>query len=128
MRSWPLLFSLIIVARLFAAEEESLQVRVINSDTNRIPAQTVAPKYPRKARRDRIQGEVQVCFDVDRDGRTRRIAVRNSTHRAFEKTSIKAIRASTFRPIGKDEQLQAIKTCRTFVFSLQPVKKRVEES
>jgi hypothetical protein len=62
---------------------------------------------------------VQVCFDVDRQGRTRRIAVRNSTHRAFEKPSIKAVRASTFRALEDSDPLQAIKTCRTFIYSLE---------
>jgi len=110
----------ILVASAFAADEQSLVAYVIDSSTDRIPSHTVAPEYPRKARRDRVEGEVQVCFDVNREGRTRRIAVRNSTHRAFEKPSIKAVRASRFRPIGKDEPLPAIKSCRTFIFSLEP--------
>ncbi len=103
------------------ADEESLYAQVIDVDTKRLPVHTVAPKYPRKARRDRIEGEVQVCFDVDRKGRTRRIAVRHSTNRAFESPSIRAVRASTFRPLKKDQPLQVVKSCRTFRFSLQPV-------
>ena len=103
------------------ADEESLYAQVIDVDTKRLPVHTVASKYPRKARRDRIEGEVQVCFDVDRKGRTRRIAVRHSTNRAFERPSIRAVRASTFRPLKKDQPLQVVKSCRTFRFSLQPV-------
>ena len=110
-----------IVAPAFAADEQPLLARVSDSNTARIPTQTVAPDYPRKARRDRIEGEVQVCFDVNREGRPRRVAVRTSSHRAFEKPSIKAVRASSFRPLGKDEPVPAIKTCRTFIFSLEPV-------
>lgn len=94
---------------------------VADTETHRIPLQTVSPVYPKKARRDRIEGEVQVCFDIDRKGRTRRIAVRRSTHRWFERPSIRAVKASTFRPLDDDQELQAIKSCRTFVFSLQPV-------
>ena len=103
------------------ADEESLYAQVIDVDTKRLPAHTVAPKYPRKARRDRVEGEVQVCFDVDRKGRTRRIAVRHSTNRAFERPSIRAVRSSTFRPLKKNQPLQVMKSCRTFRFSLQPV-------
>ena len=110
----------IVIAPAFAADEQPLVAYVIDSSTDRIPAQTVAPEYPRKARRDRVEGEVQVCFEVTREGQTRRVAVRNSTHRTFEKPSIKAVRASSFRPLGKDEALPAIKSCRTFVFSLEP--------
>ena len=123
MRRWLLLCALAIVTPTLADDEKPVVAHVIDSSTDRIPAHTVAPEYPRKARRDRIEGEVQVCFDVDREGRTRRIAVRNSTHRAFEKPSIKAVRASSFRPIDKEETLPAIKFCRTFIFALEPVEK-----
>ncbi len=120
MHRWFILLVFFIVSPVFAEDEEPLEARVVDSPTNRVPLLTVAPEYPRKARRDRIEAQVQVCFDVDRGGRTLRIAVRNSTNRAFEKPSIKAVRASTFRPIGKDEALQAIKSCRTFIFSFEP--------
>jgi TonB family protein len=119
-RPCPLLVFLILAAPLFAAEEEILMARVIDSSTDRIPNLTVAPEYPRKARRDRVEGEVRVCFDVDRAGRTRRVAVRRSSDRAFEKPSIKAVKASTFRPIGADDARPPIKSCRTFIFSLVP--------
>lgn len=122
MRLW--LFVFIFAAPVLVADDEPLLAHVIDSSTNRIPALTVAPQYPRKARRDRIEGDVQVCFDVDREGRTRRIAVRNSSNRAFEKPSKDAVRASTFRPLGKDDELQSIKSCRTFIFSLEPVEEK----
>ena len=118
----------ILAASTFAADEQSLVAYVIDSSTDRIPSHTFAPEYPREARRDRVEGEVQVCFDVNREGRTRRIAVRTSTHRAFEKPSIKAVRASSFRPIGKDEPLPAIKSCRTFIFSLEPAEVDLDEA
>ena len=123
MRYWLFAVAFVGLTAAFAADQTPLVAHVIDSSTNRMPAHTVAPEYPRKARRDRVEGEVQVCFDVDRNGRTRRIAVRNSTHRAFEKPSIKAVRASSFRPISKDEKLQAIKSCRTFIFSLVPIER-----
>ena len=64
--------------------------------TDRKPLNTVVPVYPEKARRERIEGEVQVCFEITRDGRTRRIAVRKSTHRIFEKPSRRAVRSMRF--------------------------------
>ena len=104
-----------------ASADDSLHARIVDDDTDRIPVHTVAPEYPRKARRDRIEGEVTVCFDIDRKGRTRRIAVRHSSNRQFEKPAIRAVRASTFRPLMDDEPLQIAKTCRTFVFELVPL-------
>jgi TonB family protein len=120
--------ALILVASAFAVDEQSFVARVIDSSTERVPSHTVVPEYPREARRDRVEGEVQVCFEVNREGRTRRISVRTSTHRAFEKTSIKAVRASRFRPVGRDDPLPAIKSCRTFIFSLEPAEVELDEA
>jgi TonB family protein len=86
-----------------------------------MPLLTVMPDYPETARRDRIEGEVQVCFEITRDGHTRRIAVRTSTHRLFEKPAIRAVRASTYVPLSKNAVLSGIKACRTFRFTLEPV-------
>ncbi len=92
-----------------------------DSATNRVPLHTVIPDYPRTARRDRIEGEVQVCFNITRRGYPTRIAVRRSTHRVFEKPSRRAVRKSTWLPIGSDEPTTGIKACRTFRFNLVPV-------
>lgn len=88
--------------------------------TDRVPVYTVVPDYPKVARRDRIEGEVQVCFEIDRKGRTRRVAVRRSTHRLFEKPARRAVKQSTYAPLPKDAEVPAIKACRTFRFSLEP--------
>ena len=92
-----------------------------DAETERTPQITMIPDYPKVARRDRIEGEVQVCFDITRAGRTRRIAVRRSTHRIFEKPAIRAVRASTYEPLPKDAEMSGIKSCRTFRFTLKPV-------
>ncbi len=91
-----------------------------DSSTDRVPLHTVIPDYPRTARRDRIEGEVQVCFNITRSGHPTSIAVRRSTHRVFEKPSRRAVRKSTWLPIGKDEPMSGIKACRTFRFNLVP--------
>jgi len=81
----------------------------------------VVPEYPEKARQARIEGEVQVCFDINREGKTYRLAVRSSTNRMFEKPSLRAVRASTYKPVPKDMAVPGIKSCRTFHFFLEPV-------
>ena len=121
MRRYYAVAALALFCTALHAADDVPRAVVIHGDTDRVPVQTVAPKYPRKARRDRIEGQVQVCFDVDRRGRTRRIAVRHSSHRTFEKPSKKAVRQSTFKPLNDDEPIQAMKVCRTFVFALEPV-------
>ena len=96
-------------------------VENFDSDTDRMPLLTSVPDYPEVARRYRIQGEVQVCFNITRDGYPRRIAVRSSTNRLFEKPAMKAIRKSTWVRLDDDEAMSGIKACRTFRFTLVPV-------
>ena len=96
-------------------------VEPVDSDYDRQPLHTVVPEYPEKARRERIEGEVQVCFDITREGFPRRIAVRRSSHRYFEKAARKAVRRSTWQAIPQGQDVPAIKACRTFRFALVPV-------
>ncbi|MEM6511369.1 MAG: energy transducer TonB [Pseudomonadota bacterium] len=91
------------------------------ADVQRVPLHTTIPAYPKLARRDRIEGDVEVCFFVDRRGRPSKIAVRRSTHRMFEKPSIRAVRASRYEPLDKDAVMSGIKTCRTFIFRLESI-------
>lgn len=100
------------------AESDVIRASVVDSDLQRTPVTTIAPVYPRKARRDRVEGEVQVCFNIDRKGRPHRVAVRRSTHRTFERPSIRAVRASAFEPLDEGATPRSIKTCRLFMFSL----------
>ena len=109
-----------------SAAEEGVEPR--DSRTDRVPRKTVIPEYPDTARRDRIEGEVQVCFDISRQGYPRRIAVRSSTHRVFERPAMKAVRGSRWQPLEKGKALPAIKACRTFRFSLVPVGEDADQS
>ena len=104
-----------------AAEDDSDITHFTGDTGDRMPLQTVVPVYPERAIADRIEGEVQVCFNVDREGRTSRIAVRRSSNRLFEKPAMLAIRGSTYAPLPQSENLSGIKTCRTFRFLLDPV-------
>lgn len=110
----------VLAASAAAATDD---VEQVDSSTDRVPLHTMIPDYPQVARRDRIEGEVQVCFDITRDGLPQRIAVRKSTNRLFEKPARKAVRDSTWVPLKKGEVDAGIKACRTFRFSLVPVQK-----
>lgn len=112
-----LLLSLLATASL---AETTVVMRFIDHGSDRVPKHTVAPEYPPVARRDRIQGEVQVCYQIDRKGRPYRVAVRSSTHRVFERPALRAVKASTYMPLQDYETTTGIKTCRTFRFELEP--------
>ena len=118
---WLLLFALALALGASAADDVAELAHLMDDSSDRKPLQTMVPHYPEKARRQRLTGEVEVCFKVDREGNTSRIAVRRSTHRIFEKPSILAVRASTYFPLDEDQKLPGIKTCRTFRFQLMPV-------
>ena len=45
----------------------------------------------------------------------------STSHSVFERPSIDAVRASTFKPLPPDRKPSGIKTCRTFRFYLSPV-------
>ena len=114
--------TLLLLSALAAAQDDDRVEHFVDDLSERQPLNTVAPAYPVKAQRARLEGDVQVCFNIDKDGRPHRIAVRQSTNRVFEKPAVRAIRASSFAKLGPDEVPSGIKTCRTFFFRLEPVR------
>lgn len=115
------LIVLAILAANSAFSAEPDITHVTDQSSKRVPLNTVAPIYPEIARRDRVEGDVQVCFNVDREGRPYRIAVRSSTDRIFERPSMRAVRASRYVAIPQEQEVPGIKTCRTFRFRLESV-------
>lgn len=120
-RRWLVVPVTFIALGVFAEDDDADVTHLTDDSTDRKPLQTMVPTYPEKARRERLTGEVEVCFHVDRDGKTSRVAVRRSTHRIFERPAVLAAKASTYYPLAEGKKLPAIKTCRTFRFQLTPV-------
>lgn len=119
--NWIQSLPLLMLSVVLLADENAMVTAVPDDVGEREPLLTVVPVYPEKARRARVEGEVQVCFNVSREGKTSRVAVRSSTNRIFEKPSRVAVKASTYRPLAADKELSGIKTCRTFRFHLTAV-------
>ena len=88
--------------------------------SDRVPHVTVSPTYPAKAVRERIEGDVMVCFRIDVHGRIRGARIEYSSHRLFHKPALKAIRRSSFEPAGPGQPPET-RTCRTFRFRLEPL-------
>jgi TonB family protein len=114
----PVLVAGIAVAMPAVAQDS---VEPADTEFDRMPVNTIIPEYPEKARLERIEGKVQVCFDISREGFPQRVKVRRSTHRYFEKPARDAVRRSTWRPIPHGQKVPGIKACRTFRFTLEPV-------
>ena len=103
------------------ADEELRTRHVIDTSTDRTPLRTSFPRYPRIARRDRIEGEATVCFRIDLHGRIRSARIRDASHAIFKRPAMRAIRESSFEPLAPNEVLENGKTCRTYRFRLEPV-------
>ncbi len=113
---------LILLLPIMSIADDNAAVTKTEADTGeRRPVYTVVPLYPEKARMARVEGDVEVCFNIDRNGMTSRVAVRRSTNRIFERPARNAVRDSTYRPLLPGQSLSGIKTCRTFHFILTPV-------
>lgn len=94
---------------------------LFDSSADRAPAVTAFPRYPSIARRDRIEGEATVCFRIKVDGRISRPRIKTSTHKIFERPALRAIKKSTFEPLGPGEILATARSCRTYRFRLDPI-------
>ena len=110
-----------LIALFFVAVAAHADDVAVDDAGDRMPLHTVVPAYPEKAIRARLEGEVEVCFKVDRVGNTSRVRVRRSSNRVFERPSIDAVKASTYQPLPPTRKMSGIKTCRTFRFYLRPV-------
>ena len=115
---------LLMAPSLVSADDqfETTQLKhVIDSYSDRTPARTAFPEYPRIARRDRIEGDATVCFLIDKRGRIRKARIRHVTHPIFKRAALRAIRASSFEPLAPNQVLATARTCRTYRFRLAPV-------
>ena len=74
------------------------------SDLDQAPVAIVqiAPVYPPKLKRNRVQGTVQVVFIVDENGNVKRPSIEKSSNREFNENALKAVRQWKFEPGGKD--------------------------
>jgi TonB family protein len=92
-----------------------------DSALRREPAATVFPEYPEEARLFRLEGETTVCFRINAQGEVVRPKVTRSTHRIFERPSLRAIHASAFTPLEAGESASPFDVCRVYRFRLNPV-------
>lgn len=104
-----------------AQEDATTVTHFLDTNTDRVPLLTAFPTYPSIARRDRIEGEATVCFKIMRDGRITRVRLKHATHRIFRRPALRAIKNSTFEPLGPNQVLAQAQTCRTFRFNLEPI-------
>ena len=121
MKLLPVMAAALGVSLAVPAAASDDAVAFIDENLDRAPVNTVIPKYPDTARRDRVEGEVTVCYLIDREGRPHNVRVRYSSHRVFERPARRAVRASRYAPLAADQKPSPVKSCRTFRFYLEAV-------
>lgn len=106
-----------------SADEQvvSRTTHFVDSSSDRTPAKTSFPTYPKIARRDRIEGDATICFRIDIDGRVKSAKVQSYTHRIFRRPALRAMKASSFEPLGPNEMFSTARSCRTYRFRLEPI-------
>ena len=57
-----------------------------------------APIYPAELARKKLEGTVYILFVVDKSGKTRDLKVQKSSHPAFNKPALKAVKQWKFEP------------------------------
>ena len=62
------------------------------------PIFQATPQYPVELRKQKVEGTVNVVFYVDKDGKVTNPQVENSTHPAFERPALEAVRQWRFDP------------------------------
>lgn len=104
MTLWKL--SLIALALPFAVNAELSDNKTeqlhLNTFENAKATKRVPPSYPKKLAKDGIEGWVKLSYAVDEDGSVSNVVVEQSSHRLFEKETIKAIKKWKFTPATLD--------------------------
>ena len=112
----------LLASAFVMANDDTQAVRhFFDSLTDRVPALTSFPEYPSVARRDRIEGEATVCFNIKLNGKISRVKVESSTHKIFSKPALRAMKHSSFEPLAPGQIQNSARTCRTYRFRLDPV-------
>jgi TonB family protein len=120
--AWAATVAALAIARgVLAQASGPVDIYADDSQTRRSPAATAFPDYPAEERRDRVEGETTVCFRINAAGEIVRPRVRSSTHRAFEKPAMAAIRESLFVPLAAGEVESPADVCRVYRFRLKPI-------
>lgn len=126
-QAWTGLYAILMVLLALGpaarAEQTPARTDLVKSrdENDRNPIHTVVPEYPQQAWFERLEGDVEVCFFVTRGGRPYNIAVRRSDHRIFERVARDAVKNSRFEAIPRPDKVPQVKSCRTFLFRLEPL-------
>ena len=62
-----------------------------------------------------------MCFRIDTRAKVLSAKIKSTSHKIFVKPTLRAIRASSFEPLGPGQILKGTKTCRIYRYRLESV-------
>jgi protein TonB len=74
-----------------------------------VPVRTIPPDYPSELRREGVSGLVMIKVNIDEKGDVTETSVEKSSHEAFDKPAIAAVKKWKFKPAKQDGNPVAIK-------------------
>ncbi|MDA0708489.1 MAG: energy transducer TonB [Proteobacteria bacterium] len=88
----------LIVLHLFLITSVAVSGQTSDKIIEYRPTVRLAPQYPFRAIEEKIEGFVVVSFTIDTEGNTKNIRAVDSSHKMFERNTIKAVERFKFRP------------------------------
>ena len=83
-------------------ETSTKEEDVVSFDIPPSPKTAIQPIYPRKALRDKLQGQVVIQAYIDEYGYVKETIILESVRKDLDKSAIKALEKSRFTPAKKD--------------------------
>lgn len=111
-----------LLLAFFGAGFVSLAVHADSGETttDRRAMVSSSPKYPTKARNERIEGDVTVCYTIDARGKVRRPYVKKTSDRVFNRAAVRAAKAIIYEAAAPGASNDRAPACSTYRFRLQP--------
>ena len=117
-----------LIACIFAAVSALADHSVVTNTAERRPMSSSSPTYPEKARNERREGDVTVCYTITAEGKVRRPYVHESSDRVFNRSAVRAAKEIVYEPAAPGAANTRAPACSTFRFRLQPLNEAATES
>lgn len=101
---------------------------IVTNTAERRALSSSSPTYPEKARNERREGDVTVCYTITAEGKVRRPYVHASSDRVFNRAAVRAAKEIVYEAAVPGAANMRAPGCSTFRFRLQPLREDGNES
>ena len=86
-----------LITKPFEIEDASISKEIPNLSRKPKAIKTINPRYPRRALERGVEGLVVVEFDIDKEGNTTNVRVKESSNYLFNSEALRVVRISKFQ-------------------------------